>query len=332
LKAEFTNCFSMRLITLDDIIDTYSRISQRGSQFVLSKFTFSDTQRTKSAFNETAIHSSNWWMIPKVKERWNIKISGDKELNYKQFLIEQFFQDKKYIRLLSLGSGSCGHELELAAYPQFKEIVCVDLAQNRLDEAAEMAQERDLTNIQFVCANIEDYAFPSEHFDMVLFNSSLHHFKNVDGLLKDYIKPCMREEAHLIINEYVGPTRLQFPKHQLKAINESLTMIPSDYRKRFKTNKTKKRFYGSGIIRMIMADPSECIDSASIIPAIHKHFKITVEKPYGGNILMNSLKDISHHFLEVDEEKSKVLEALFEFEDQYLLENKSDFVFGIYQK
>lgn len=322
----------MRLITLDDIIDTYSRISQRGSQFIWSKFTFNDTERTKSAFNETAIHSSNWWMIPMVKERWNLKISGDAKKNYKQYLIEQFFKDKKEIKLLSLGSGSCGHELELATYPQFMEIVCVDLAQNRLDEAAQMAQESQLNNIHFVCADIKDYSFPADHFDMVLFNSSLHHFKDVDTLLKEYIKPCMKDDGYLIINEYVGPTRLQFPKHQLVAINESLRMIPTPFRKRFKTNKIKSRFYGSGILRMIMADPSECIDSASIIPAIHQQFKTTLEKPYGGNILMNSLKDISHHFLELDDEKKEILEKLFLFEDQYLLEYKSDFVFGIYQK
>ena len=32
------------------------------------------------------------------------------------------------------------------------------------------------------------------------------------------------------------------------------------------------------------------------------------------------------------EEKEKVLNALFEFEDNYLKSDKSDFVFGIYQK
>lgn len=322
----------MRLITVDDLIDTYSRISQRGSQFILSKFTLSDTQRTKSAFNETAIHSSNWWMIPQVKERWNLKISGDPKVNYKQYLIQKFFKNKKNIKLLSLGSGSCGHELELATYSQFEEIVCVDLAQNRLDEAAVLAQKDQLDNIHFVCADIKDYSFPEDHFDMVLFNSSLHHFKEVDNLLKNKIKPCMKPNGYLIINEYVGPTRLQFPSYQLKAVNKSLKFIPPYYRKRFKTNMLKTRFYGSGIFRMIMADPSECIDSASIIPAIHRHFKITEEKPYGGNILMNCLKDISHHFLELNTEKQKILQDLFKFEDEYLLHNSSDFVFGIYQK
>ena len=75
-----------------------------------------------------------------------------------------------------------------------------------------------------------------------------------------------------------------------------------------------------------------CIDSASIIPSLHKDFNPIVEKGFGGNILMNVLKDLSHHFVDTNEEKIEILNALFEFEDDYLKSNKSDFVFGIYQK
>jgi hypothetical protein len=83
---------------------------------------------------------------------------------------------------------------------------------------------------------------------------------------------------------------------------------------------------------MILADPSECIDSANILPSLHKYFNPLVEKGFGGDILMHVLKDISHHFVETNEEKEKILNALFEFEDHYLKSNKSDFIFGIYQK
>ena len=82
---------------------------------------------------------------------------------------------------------------------------------------------------------------------------------------------------------------------------------------------------------MIMADPSECIDSASIMPSIHKHFKTIVEKPFGGNLLMSVLRDISHHFYEINDEKEKILNELFLLEDDYLKENSSDFMFGIYE-
>ena len=82
---------------------------------------------------------------------------------------------------------------------------------------------------------------------------------------------------------------------------------------------------------MILADPSECIDSSSILPTIHTHFKTIDERPYGGNILMHVLKDISHHFTELNSEKNQILDSLFKFENEYLKDKSSDFVFGIYQ-
>lgn len=322
----------MPYITRDDIIDTYSRLMQRGASFLLSKFSPHKINRTKSAFDETAIHSSNWWMIPMVKERWNIKISGQADMNYRQFLMSKYLSDKENLRLLSLGSGSCTHELELAEYEQFTEIVCVDLAQNRLDEAKLLANEIGLTNMRFLCTDIRHFNFQKEHFDVVLFNSSLHHFQDVKTLIPNYIIPCMKVDGILVINEFVGPNRLQFPKEQIRAINRSLKLIDPAFRKRFKTNWPKNRFDGSGIWRMILADPSECIDSANILPALHQNLETVIEKPLGGNILMNTLKDIAHHFLDLDAQKKDILTKLFQFEDEYLKTHTSDFIFGIYKK
>lgn len=63
-----------RIITLDDIIDVYAKLIQRGVSFITSKLSLNTIKRTKSAFNELNIESSNWWNIPKVKERWNFLI------------------------------------------------------------------------------------------------------------------------------------------------------------------------------------------------------------------------------------------------------------------
>ena len=322
----------MRIITSDDFIDTYSKIIQRGNRFFFSKFTFNKLKRTKSAFDNTAFISSNWWMIPKVRKRWNNLITGNENINYKQYLIQKHLHNKTSLKLLSLGSGVCSNELELAEYKNiFKEIVCVDIADNFLTLAAKNAKEKGLQNIRFVCKNIYDFEFKKNEYDIVFFHASLHHFNHIEELLTNKIKQTLKPNGNLIINEFVGATRHQFSKNQITEINNALRLIPKEYRKRFKIKLYKNGFRGPGILRMILADPSECIDSKSIIPAIHKHFKIVDEKPFGGNILMNVLRDISHHFVESDAEKDLILETLFSFEDTYLKNNSSDFVFGIYE-
>ena len=322
----------MRLITLDDIIDICSKIKQRGWIYFFTKFAFTHLSKTKRTFNQSTINHSNWWIIPKVRKRWNYLITGTEELTYEEYIMRDFFGAKKDLRLLSLGSGICSHELKLAEYSNFKEIICIDIAEKRLKEAKRIARERYLNNIHFVCSDILSYPFKKEYFDIVLFHSSLHHFDHIEQFLSISIKNCLKNFGQVIINEYVGATRMQYSKTQIQEVNNALALIPKQYRKRFKTLQLKNRFYGSGIIRMKLADPSECVDSKSILPSLHTHFTTIVEKPYGGNILMNVLKDISHHFIELNTTKEKILNNLFLFEDNYLKSNSSDFVFGIYEK
>ncbi len=47
---------------------------------------------------------------------------------------------------------------------------------------------------------------------------------------------------------------------------------------------------------------------------------------------MPVLKDISHHFVNLDEKKKRCIEKVFNHEDDYLKQNNSDFMFGIYEK
>lgn len=322
----------MKLITLDDFIDTYFKAVQRGSRFFFSKFTFNKEGRTKSAFDNTSFISSNFWSIPAVVERWNLLISGDKNVNYINFITDDFLRDKTNLRLLSLGSGICNPEIELAKKNTiFKEVVCVDIADNLLQIAAEKAAKNKVTNIKFIAKNIDDFQFNENDFDVIFFKSSLHHFNKIEALLSGSIQKVLKPDGLLIINEFVGATRHQFSNTQITAINKALKSIPKKFRTRFKSSFHKNKYRGVGVLRMIMADPSECVDSESIIPAIHKHYKTLIEKPYGNNLLMSALRDISHHFFELDAEKEQVLNHLFTLEDAYLKENQSDFVFGIYQ-
>lgn len=322
----------MRIITLDDFIDTYFKIHQRGSKFFLSKFTFNEENRTKSAFSDTQSQSSYFWSIPKVNKRWNKLITGNENTNYQNFLVTDFLKDKKNLKLLSLGSGLCNKEIYLAEHTEiFKEVICVDIAENLLNQARIKANSKNLKNIKFFAKNIDSFEFKENDFDIILFNSSLHHFKDVENLLSSKIKHSLKPKGYLIINEFVGANRHQFSSEQIKAINKGIKIIPKKLRTRFRSKLHKNKYRGVGLLRMILADPSECIDSENIIPAIHKNFKSIIEKPYGGNLLMSVLRDISHHFYELNDEKEMILNKLFLLEDDYLKKNKSDFIFGIYE-
>lgn len=320
-----------RLITLDDFIETFTKLNQRGLSFISSKFNFNKNERAKTAFNHDQIQASNWWIIPSIQERWYKLITKNKNSSIEAFTVKQFLNSKQNIKMLSLGSGECTSELLFAQYPNFKEIICSDIADKRLKKAKQVAEEKQLTNIKFQIIDANNLSELKDQFDVIYFKASLHHFRNIESLLGNQIKELLKDDGFLIIDEYVGPSRLQFPKHQIKAINEALNLIPKPYRKRYKLNSYKNKVYGSGVARMILADPSECVDSASINPALRKHYSTVYEVGYGGNILTLALKDIAHHFIELNDEKAKILNDLFDYEDKYLIKHPSDHIFGIYK-
>lgn len=323
----------MRLVTKDDFIDIYLKFVQRGSSFIFSKLNPNARSRTKSAFNDSSMQNSNWWIIPLIRERWNEKITGNRLLEYEAYTVNKYLSGQNDLRMLSIGSGVCSHELKFANYSNFREIICIDIAENLLNIAAEYAKEKGFTNIKFWEKDIYKVEFETNEFDMIMFHSSLHHFSNIQDLISGKIKKWLKPGGILLINEFVGQNRLQFQKDQIVGINSGLDLIPKKLKQRFKSNLIKNKFYGSGYIRMIIADPSECIESSNILPAIKNEFEIIEERSYGGNLLMNILKDISHNFINYhDDGVEQTLKKLFELEDEYLKDNKSDFIFGLYKK
>lgn len=321
----------IRLITIDDFIDVYVKLHQRGIRFLLSKFFTRSESRSISAFDHSIEGTSNWWEIPMVKERWNSLVTGDSSTDFERYFVERYVSPSSRVRALSLGCGSCQHELALAANPVFEEIVCVDINRENLNAAAVCASDLGLKNLTFRCENISRFDFSAEKFDIVMFHQSLHHFPHISNLLGEKIPRCLAPNGILLINEYVGATRFQYPKEQIRDINKAIRLIPYEYRRRYKTSLYKKRCYGSGLFRVAVADPSEAVDSASIVPALRKYYDTVEEKSFGGNILVSALKDIAFHFAQPDEKARETLLRLFAFEDAYLTTHTSDFIFGVYR-
>lgn len=323
----------MRLITTEDFKDIYIKFHQRGLPFLLSKFELNGFARTQSAFNEKDISNANFWTIPAVRSRWNYLITGDSEMMYEEYITKNnILNTTEKLKVLALGSGVCSHELRLAELNPHWEISCFDFSAELLDTAEKIAMSKNLKNISFHPENILQFQFEKQYYDVVFFHASLHHFDHISEFFKTIVS-VLKPKGHLIINEYVGKNRLQYSNEQLVAINKALLAIPKKYRKIFKTNIYKNSYVSSGIWRMVVADPSECADSESIVPAIREHFNTVLEKPYGNNLLQSVFKDIAHHFQEEDlpADKLEIVNKVFSIEDEFLKTNPSDMIFGVYQ-
>ncbi len=319
----------MRLITFDDIIETLGKARTRGWNFIASKLTPHSRARTLSAFDDAGYLGANWWIIPRINQRWNHMITGHADLRYEDYVARKYFS-KRPFSLLSIGSGVCSHELYIARHYNAR-VTCVDIAGDLLKKAEGIAKEQGLSSIIFKHEDIRNFNYGGKCWDAVLFHQSLHHFKDISGVL-GLAKNALSEDGLLIIHEYVGPNRMQFPSHQIQAINGLLQFIPRAFRVRKGTMRMKNKISGPGILRMIIADPSECVASEDILPEIYLHFTMLEEKPLGGNLLMLALKDIAHHFVNPDDIGHAALDKIFALEDKYLERHPSDFIFGVYRK
>ena len=90
-----------RLFTLDDFIETYTKLNQRGIGFISSKLNFNKIERAKTAFNHVDIPSANWWIIASVQKRWRKLITGNPDLGIEQFTVDRFLKDKQNLKMLS---------------------------------------------------------------------------------------------------------------------------------------------------------------------------------------------------------------------------------------
>lgn len=320
------------LVSIGDFVDVYYKIKTRGIYFFLSKFSkFSYKNRIASKW-DSFVSESDFWIIPEIIKSWNYKISGNDTLSYEDYVFHKYFEDKENLSLLAIGCGEGKHERNFAKYSTFKNVVGIDISINSIESAKRLASENNL-NITYYCDDFRKTTLLKNKFDVVLFDSSLHHFDKIDDFLKNTILPVLNENGYVVVFEYCGPNRLQWKKSQLKEANRILKSIPPRFKKLIDGKNSKTKVFRPGLLRMLMVDPSEAPDSENLVKSLHNNFEVLEEKNLGTNILHILLKGIAHNFLSEDAEAKKLIHSLIEKENQFLdSSGENDSVFGVYQK
>lgn len=319
------------LVSWGDFLDVYYKVKQKGFLQLISLFNLTKNKRISTKWNQYQ-SSSDFWIIPQLQQHWNKLISGSSEIGYEAYIIDKYLINKTNLSLLSIGCGEGKHERNFAVSTKFSKIIGVDISNERVERAKKIAVENNL-KIDYLSGDFHQMVFEKESFDMILFDSSLHHFNDIDSFLKDEILPLLKKDGHLVVNEFCGPNRLQWKKRQLDFSNDLLKKLPIKYKKLIDGKSVKTKVYRPGIIRMLLVDPSEAPDSANLKKAIHNNFTVIEEKELGWNILHLLLKGIAHNFLTNDDETNQIINFLIQKENEFIKKvGESDSIFGLYQK
>ncbi len=320
------------LISFGDVLDVCQKIKINGWSFLVQKFHFAGIERTRATWRHTESVPIHWQDIPAVRERRNFFISEKKNIEFPEYVYRRYLKGKKNLKALSPGCGTGSIEIQLAQYPCFSSMEAFDLSRPRIGNAIQTAEKEKVKNLNFYIQDIYQFDFGVAKYDLILFNGFLHHIRDIEKILIR-VRESLRPDGMLVIHEYVGPNRFKWPCGQIETVQELLDRIPPDYRKLWQSNRIKRKQYRPGLIRMILSDPSEAVESENILPVLNRYFKPIEIKKLGGNLLHPLFKDIAHHFIDPDNDESKrILEMIFEKEDIYLRGNQSDFIFGVFEK
>ena len=185
--------------------------------------------------------------------------------------------ERKFRRALSLGTGVGQMELALVQLGIVEKLIGFEIAEGAVEKARSSAQARGLAHrIEFRCAPIsEAWTAPDEHYDLILWNHSLHHMKPVRHAL-DQCARLLQVSGVFLAEEYVGPSVFQWSDEQVRRINEWRRTLPEAL---FRRPDFPEELFPREIRRphredVLRADPTEALESELIVEELKSSFSL----------------------------------------------------------
>jgi 2-polyprenyl-3-methyl-5-hydroxy-6-metoxy-1,4-benzoquinol methylase len=191
--------------------------------------------------------------------------------------VEKRLNSRPGIRLLSLGSGPCGMEIDFAkASPQAK-IVCMDLNPDLLELGRERASQLGL-NMEFVPIDLNTVDLPQNEFDYVYCAAALHHVIELERLAEQ-ISMTLRPDGEFITVDVITQSGYLMWPETRSIVSVMWKTLPA----RFRTNHTR---LPKGQVDEEVWEPDtseygmECVRSGDILSVLGQAFDVKHFVPY----------------------------------------------------
>jgi 2-polyprenyl-3-methyl-5-hydroxy-6-metoxy-1,4-benzoquinol methylase len=306
----------------------YRKLRRLGGADIADKLRVRGKDRVVAHWSDVSDLAGQWWDVPAVERRWNTFASGDEGVSFPQYAAGKWLSGRAGLRALSLGCGTGGREIKWAQTGAFELITGIDVSPDAVRSAAGQASEAGLSDVlEFRAADFREVLGSGERYDVVLGLHSLHHFDRISETMQS-IAGLLGDGGVLIFDEYVGPTKFQWTRGQMRAANDLLAALPPERRVQ-RDGRIKQRVQRPSLLSMRLDDPSEAVESGDLLPALRRWFDVVAERPYGGTVLHIALSGIAQNFLGEDAETKRLLAQCFAAEDAVLPALGHDFVYAV---
>jgi len=137
-------------------------------------------------------------------------------------------------RFLSIGSGNCDLEIEMASILCAKRhtdfvIDCLDLNPAMLERGCSSAASNGVGGrIQFIQGDVNEWE-PAHEYDAVIANQSLHHVLKLERLFEG-IRKALKPGGRFVISDMIGRNGHQLWPEALSIAHEFWRKLPPSYR------------------------------------------------------------------------------------------------------
>lgn len=240
-----------------------------------------------------------WWLAhPIVKREANLRISGDPDVGWLDFVRKTYLPEPAS-KTLSLACGFGGFERHLVQNNFVHDIKGLDISEGAIDSARKRAAQQGLSErIDYEVADLNSLSLAENSLNVIWISSAAHHIYNLENLFANCARG-LTKGGLVILNDYIGPSRFQAPPKIVKIINDIFQMLPDRYCVNLFDSKTPpviKSWKPPSMAWFEKYDPSEAVRSSEIIPVMERYFKIELFRPYGGAILHFLLNGIAGNF------------------------------------
>jgi SAM-dependent methyltransferase len=182
-----------------------------------------------------------------------------------------------------------------------------EIAEARVAQGVEGAERRGLSDRTVWYQEPADFSRPMR-VNFVYWRGALHHMLDTEQAIV-WSRESLVPGGTFYMNDFVGPTRFQWPDEMLEAANRVRRLLP-DWMLGDKPRKLPRPHPD----RLAAIDPTEAADSASILPAVRRYFPDAEVRPLGGVVYHLALKGVLENF---GTEGDALLDALLLIDELY---------------
>ncbi|WP_340318188.1 SAM-dependent methyltransferase [Rhizorhabdus argentea] len=234
-------------------------------------------------------------------------------------------------RGLSVGCGSGGKEMKLIVQGIVETFDLFEIGEGRRAQIEAKAEEFGVGDRVTIHIGNAFEADPTGAVDLVYWNNALHHMFDARQAVA-WSHKALRTGGLFAMDDFVGPTRFQWPAADLETAFRVRAILPEHYLRHPKSpsvslSRTVDR---PSIDHMMQADPTEAADSDSILTAVERIFPNAEIIPTGGVIYHLALSDVLANF--DDEADATLLQSLLLLDESLAQSGRTQYAVALATK